>query len=61
VHINQIEELRENLNSNSKYFAFIIEVQKINSNNGKFIYFRNLIKYFLIDNDEEKPHWIVAR
>ncbi|CAF1047435.1 unnamed protein product [Rotaria sordida] len=46
IHISHAEELRENLTSNSKYCALLIEVQRFDSNN---------------DNDDEKPHWIVAR
>ncbi|CAF3924176.1 unnamed protein product [Rotaria sp. Silwood2] len=49
IHIHA-EELRENLNSNSKYCALIIEVQRFDSNNDNPLI-----------NNEEKPHWIVAR
>jgi hypothetical protein len=50
VNIHQIEELKENVNSHSKYFAFIIEVQRLDSSSDNPLI-----------SDEEKPHWIVAR
>ena len=48
VRIDRIEESREILNSNSKYFAFIIEIQRPDSEN-------------LSITDEEKAHRPVAR
>ncbi len=36
TRIDHVEELRENINSNSKYCAFIIEVQRLDSNNGNY-------------------------
>jgi len=38
VHIDHVEELKENQNSNSKYLAFIIEVQRVESTNGRALF-----------------------
>ncbi|UJR37338.1 hypothetical protein I4U23_030046 [Adineta vaga] len=50
IRIDHAEELRENLNTNSKYCAYIIEIHRFESTNDSP----------LIQHDE-KPHWIVAR
>jgi hypothetical protein len=54
VRIDHVEELRENINSNSKYYGFIIEIQRSDVKDG-FVPDNSSI------NDEEKLHWIVAR
>ncbi|CAF0935974.1 unnamed protein product [Adineta steineri] len=50
VHIDHAEELRENIHSNLKYCVLILEVQRCELNNDNPLI-----------NNEEKPHWIVAR
>ncbi|CAF4854831.1 unnamed protein product, partial [Rotaria sp. Silwood1] len=50
IHISHAEEFRESLNSNSKYCALMIEVQRLDANNDNPLI-----------NDEEKPHRVVAR
>ncbi|CAF1559684.1 unnamed protein product, partial [Adineta ricciae] len=50
VRIDHAEELRGNLNTNSKYYAYIIEIHRFESNTDS-----PLLHY------DEKPHSIVAR
>ncbi len=57
VRIDHVEELRENMNTNSKYYAFIIEIQRSDSNNVK----NGFIPDNSSVNEEEKTNWIVAR
>ncbi|CAF1243114.1 unnamed protein product [Rotaria magnacalcarata] len=69
IRIIHAEELRESLNSNSKYSAFIIDVQRCDSQNGSdYICCFSLQmswNILVLDNpsahDEDGPHWIVAR
>ncbi|CAF4609116.1 unnamed protein product [Rotaria sp. Silwood1] len=50
IHICGIDELRDNMNSNTKYFAFIIEARRLDANSENSL-----------NNDDERNHWFVLR
>ena len=65
-HRKYVEELKENANSNARYAAFIIYVQRNEGHDRERNAFeRRKKKFVLVENsainDDERPRWIVAR